>query len=229
MLTGELAAQYPGKKITIVSGNTQLLRRLMTSDGQPNDTGAKVGKSAEAYLTSMGVTTINNNKVSSTAQEGSKTTVTFDNGAEPMSVDIYIDATGGVRNASWLPNHWLTDSNQVLVDGTTLRSTTPNTQGIYAIGDIASYSQLAVLDIFDAVRPLCASILEDLSPAPKPAAKPFKQTKSPTQIVPIGTKGGVGILFGWRIPSFLVWLIKGRTYFIEKSVGTVQGADYMKA
>ena len=201
----------------------------MTSDGQPNATGAKVGKNAESYLTNMGVTTINNNKVSSTAQEGSKTLVTFDNGAEPMSVDIYIDATGGVRNASWLPTHWLTPENQVLVDATTLRSSTPNTERVYAIGDIASYSQLAVLDINDAVRPLCASILEDLSPAPKPAAKPFKQTKAPTQVVPIGPKGGVGILFGWRIPSFFVWLIKGRTYFIEKSVGTVKGAAYVKA
>lgn len=201
----------------------------MTADNKPSPSGAKVGKRAESYLTKMGVRTINNNKVSSTKERGSKTIVTFDNGAEQMSVDVYIDATGGVRNAEWLPKHWLTGQNQVLVDNTTLRSNTSNTQGVYAIGDIASYSQLAVLDIFDAIRPLCASILEDLSPAPKPSAKPFKQVTAPTQIVPIGPKGGVGILFGWRLPSFFVWLIKGRTYFIEKSEGTVKGADYMKA
>ena len=34
---------------------------------------------------------------------------------------------------------------------------------------------------------------------------------------------------GWRVPSFLVWMVKGRTYMIEKAEGAVQGADYVKA
>lgn len=86
-----------------------------------------------------------------------------------------------------------------------------------------------MLDIVDAVRPLCSSILVDLSPEPKPKQVLFKQSLSQTQLVPIGQKGGVGILFGWRVPSWFVWMVKGRGYFIEKSMGTVMGADYVKA
>lgn len=214
---GELAAEYPGKQITIHSGQERLLHRLVP----------KIGAAAESYLKNMGVTTVHNARVAKAEPRGKQTVVNFSDGSS-MTVDVYIDATGGTRNASWIPESWLTSDPKdprVLVDGKTLRS---SHSGVYAIGDIASYSQCAVLDVNFAVAPLGSSILEDLSPAPKPAQKPFKQITAQTQLVPIGPKGGVGILFGWRIPSFLVWLIKGRTYFIEKSPGTVKGADYMK-
>lgn len=48
-------------------------------------------------------------------------------------------------------------------------------------------------------------------------------------MVPIGPKGGVGALFGWRIPSLMVRLIKARTFFVEMAPGAVEGKDYIKA
>ena len=174
----------------------------------------------------MGVKTVHNLRVTSTSTSGGQTIATLSDKSK-VTTDVYIDATGGTPNAGWIPKSWLTSKNRVLVDGTTLRSPTP---GVYAIGDIASYSQCVYLDIADAVRPLCSSILVDLSQeGAKPKQKVFKQITAQTQLVPIGQKGGVGILFGWRIPSFMVWLIKGRGYFIEKGLGTVMGADYVKA
>ena len=186
-----------------------------------------MGASAETYLSNMGVKTVHNLRVASSSTSGDQTIATLSDNTT-LTTDVYIDATGGTPNAGWIPQSWLTSKNRVQVDGTTLRSPTP---GVYAIGDIASYSQSVYLDIADAVRPLCSSILVDLSEEAK--AKPkqmlFKQITAQTQLVPIGQKGGVWILFGWRIPSFLVWAIKGRGYFIEKAAGTVMGSDYVKA
>ena len=49
------------------------------------------------------------------------------------------------------------------------------------------------------------------------------------QVVPIGPSGGVGIIAGWRVPSWFVWLIKARTYFIEKADEIVMGTEFLKA
>lgn len=108
-------------------------------------------------------------------------------------------------------------------------------RGVYAIGDVASYSLGGVFDVKDAVRPLTSSVLVDLSEGRHsgthgPKQIPFVQKAlKESQIVPIGPKGGVGAMFGWRMPSFMIWLAKARTYFIEMAPGAVSGKDFLKA
>ena len=54
-----------------------------------------------------------------------------------------------------------------------------------------------------------------------PSAKPEGQDRMYTkyqkemQIVPVGPSKGVGAILGWRVPSILVWLIKGRDYMVR--------------
>lgn len=150
-----------------------------------------------------------------------------------QTVDIYIDATGGRPNSAWLPSSWLNERGYVETNRETMR--VQAAKGVYAIGDVASYSLGGVFDVQEAVRPLASSILVDLSEgrhsgAHGPKQIPFVQkTLKETQLVPIGPKGGVGALFGWRVPSLLVWLAKARTYFIELAPGAVSGKDYLKA
>ena len=104
--------------------------------------------------------------------------------------------------------------------------------GVYAIGDVASYSSGGVIDVMNGIRPLCSSIQIDLSASSQGAAQTkqlvFKPMKD-TQLVPIGPKGGVGAIMGWKIPSLMVWLVKAKTYMIEKVPETVVGKDYIKA
>ena len=108
-------------------------------------------------------------------------------------------------------------------------------KGVYAIGDVASYSLGGVFDVKDAVRPLASSVLVDLSEgihsgAHGPKQIPFVQKAlKESQLVPIGPKGGVGAIFGWRVPSLMIWLAKARTYFIEMAPGAVSGKDFLKA
>lgn len=150
-----------------------------------------------------------------------------------QTVDVYIDATGGRPNSAWLPSSWLNERGYVETDRETMR--VKAAKGVYAIGDVASYSLGGVFDVVDAVRPVASSVLVDLSEgghsgAHGPKQIPFVQkTIKETQIVPIGPKGGVGALFGWRIPSLMVWLVKARTFFIEKAPGAVEGKDFVKA
>jgi hypothetical protein len=58
--------------------------------------------------------------------------------------------------------------------------------------------------------------------------KRFKQIELDMQVVPIGPQGGVGVIFGWRIPSFLVWLLKARTFGIDKAPGLATGEQFLK-
>jgi hypothetical protein len=40
------------------------------------------------------------------------------------------------------------------------------------------------------------------------------EDKGETQLVPIGRSKGVGALMGWEVPSWVVWAIKGRDYWL---------------
>ena len=84
------------------------------------------------------------------------------------------------------------------------------------------------MDIIDAVRPLCSTIYADLT-GDERKVRPFKQTVTETQIVPIGPKGGVGAVFGWRVPSLAVWGFKSRDFMIGMVPGTVRGDQFKKA
>lgn len=48
--------------------------------------------------------------------------------------------------------------------------------------------------------------------------------------MPIGRSKGVGAVFGWKVPSFLVWLIKGRNFMISESAvrDKLMGKDWEK-
>ena len=95
---------------------------------------------------------------------------------------------------------------------------------------MAGYSVGSILDIMEGVRPLCSTIYMDLGgPNAKPTSKPFQQNLKETQVVPIGPKGGVGAVFGWRLPSIAVKFFKAKDFMIGKVPGMVQGTDYVKA
>ncbi|OCK77753.1 FAD/NAD(P)-binding domain-containing protein [Lepidopterella palustris CBS 459.81] len=233
---GEIAYRYKGKDITILSGSTRLLAGLKN---------VGVGVAAESQLTALGVKTVNDVRVTSVVESAdSKTVLKLSNGATE-EVDVYIDATGGQPNSSFLPAAWLDERNRVATDGTTLRADKAPA-GVYCIGDVASYSTGSVLDVEYAVRAICYSIwfdlFKDASAKQEKAAngtkviaphilkeQKYKKIQSDMQFVPIGPQGGVGAFFGWKVPSWIVWLIKSRTMFFERAPGLVEGEAFIKA
>ena len=219
---GEIGTLYPKPEKTILSGAAHLLPRLRPA----------IGADAESKLAYLGVKTIHNVKVRSTSRTSSGKILLELSDNTTKTVDVYIDATGGRPNSSFLPSTWLNERGYVETDPQTMR-VTPTT-GVYAIGDVASYSNGAYLDMAEAVRPLCSSLVIDQSdaksgkPIPKQISYASKTIKE-TQLVPIGPKGGVGAVFGWRVPSLMVKLIKSKTFMVEKAPGAVSGKDYLKA
>jgi len=221
---GEIASYYPKAKVTHLSGSSRLLERLLPA----------TSKDAESRLTKLGVEVIHNVRVTDSTKKQDGTTELKLSDGSTRTVDVYIESTGGKINTAFLPPAWLNQKGQVLTDDKTLRSTAAGTEGVYAAGDVGSFSSGGIMDIKNSVAPLCSTIAIDLTAkissnkSAPPKQLEFKAWKD-TQIVPIGRKGGVGQLFGWRIPSLMVWGIKGRTYMIDQAPGFVKGADFVKA
>lgn len=58
--------------------------------------------------------------------------------------------------------------------------------------------------------------------------KTYTRNEKELQIVPVGPSKGVGVVFGWRVPSWFVWLMKGRDYMIPKGPANVDGSNWKK-
>ena len=213
---GELASRYKNKTVTLVSGGSRLLPRLQNTN---------VAAKAEKQLQALGVKVLHGVRV--TSSEGSeKSTLAFTDGST-RTVDLYIDATGGTPNTGFLPVSWLDGSKRVITDETTLRATNA-IEGVYAVGDVASFSNAGIPDAVWPIGALGYSIWSDLhksaaqsgtvkSDAPGLKEKKYKQVKKDMSIVPIGPSGGVGSVFGWGVPSWLVWLVKSRTFMLDNA------------
>ncbi|KAL6242597.1 hypothetical protein RBB50_010243 [Rhinocladiella similis] len=215
---GEFGETYgKTKEITILSGSTSLLPRLHNK---------KMGTDAQHRLEKLGVKVINDSvKVVEHTKENGKDILKLSNG-ETKTVDIYIEATGDKPSSKFVPQEWLNDRNQVKTDPQTLRLDVPGVTGVYSFGSVASYSDGAAFDIGFAKAALLETIRSDLSGAtPGPRTKKvYKKITSDMQFVPIGSQGGVGIAFGYKLPSFMVKMAKAKDFMIGRAAQTLEGS-----
>ena len=111
---GEIGHTFRGVHTTLLSGAARLLPRLLASNS----------RAAENRLKKLRVTTEHNVRVKETKKNADgTTTAVLDNGTEKI-VDVFIDATGGKPNTSFLPTAWQQGPrNSVLVSADTLRAT----------------------------------------------------------------------------------------------------------
>ncbi|KAF2172207.1 hypothetical protein M409DRAFT_49935 [Zasmidium cellare ATCC 36951] len=200
-------------EITLITNSSKLLPKLRES----------IAKQAETYLNRVGVEVRYNTKVSSaTGPSNGKTTVLLHDGEE-LIADLYIPATGLVPMSEYVPSRLLDGNGYVKNNPETLRVDEAGPM-VYAVGDIGTYSRNGIMDIMDGVPVVNSNLKRDLLAAHENVdAKPtgpdrkWKATAAETQLVPVGQSKGVGAVFGWRVPSIFVWLIKGRTFMISES------------
>ncbi|KIX97930.1 uncharacterized protein Z520_06008 [Fonsecaea multimorphosa CBS 102226] len=213
---GELGEVYGGKKeITLLSGSASLLSRLSNK---------KMGQDAQSRLEKMGVKVVNNSvRVVEHTTQGAKEVLKLSNG-ETMTVDVYIEATGDKPNSKFVPQEWLDDAQRVKTDPHTLRLDVSGVTGVYCIGTVASYSDGTILDVKFATPAVLESIKLDLQGKGGPRTnKIYKKITSDMQFVPIGSQGGVGVVFGFKLPSFLVKMAKSKDFMIGNALKTVEG------
>jgi NADH dehydrogenase FAD-containing subunit len=219
----------PKVSITVITSGSQILPALRPA----------LAKKAEDYLAKVGVVVIKNACVqkvepssAGTEDVAAKAKLVLDNG-ETLDADIYIPATGTKPNTSFIHKALLTDDGRVQTNTSTLRVDTAGPR-IYAVGDVASYARPAVHLILNAIPVLCANIKRDLlsesgrEESSTGADRTFKEDMRETQMVPIGRSKGVGAAMGFALPSFMVWLIKGRDYWLWTTGGLWSGKQWEK-
>ncbi|KAI9754643.1 MAG: hypothetical protein M4579_004606 [Chaenotheca gracillima] len=219
---GEIAFEFgKTKQVTILSGSTQLLSTI-----RPD-----LGQQAEKYLEQMHAKVRHNVRVTSTSQTASGATNLVLSDGSTLTTDLYIDATGLKPNTGFLPRGLLATNGKIETDAQTLRVPAAGSgAGVYSVGSAASYSHGGVLDVMDAIPPLIRTIEYDLSGGKVGAGKEgdYHRNEKDTMVVPVGRSKGVGVAFGWKVPSVFVWLLKGRDYMSSKLEDNLNGAQYLK-
>ncbi|KAI9682552.1 MAG: hypothetical protein M1829_000345 [Trizodia sp. TS-e1964] len=208
---GEVGSAYGKKaKITLISGSERLLASVR----------ADVGERAKRFLTEMGVDVRCGVRVDAAEPgEGGETNIKLSNG-ETLSAAVYIDASGTKPITSFLPAEILTSTGAVRTNPHTLRVEPESATGglVYAIGDAASYSRGQTMDAKDAAPQLQATMQFDLSGRKMGTEGDYERVRTTTEVLvsPIGRAKGVGVIYGWWAPSWLVWLVKGRDYMLAR-------------
>ncbi|KAL1837359.1 hypothetical protein VTK73DRAFT_4721 [Phialemonium thermophilum] len=240
----------PKVSITLVSATSRILPALRPSIGQQaekylGDLGVRVVKNTRA------VPKTQQGQGQSSASSGvheevtSKTTVVLTPDAdkpgsgtrsEVIEADLFIPCVGTTPNTWFVRDKSLLASDgRVETNPETLRvdKAGPGAR-IYALGDASTFvAQPSIYHLQMAVPFLCANIKRDLLLAagaqPAPAAdRLFKADAREAGLVPIGRSKGVGAVMGYKLPSFLVWLFKGRDYFVSMLAPVWTGEKWAK-
>ncbi|KAF2015503.1 FAD/NAD(P)-binding domain-containing protein [Aaosphaeria arxii CBS 175.79] len=211
------------------------IRLLTSSDRLLPTIRSDIGKIAEQKLKALGVEVVYKTAVTSAEpSKDGRTQITLSNG-QKQEVDLYIPAHGVTPNSSWLPKSLLDDRGYLKTNSQTTRVDAAGPR-VYSIGDIASFSRNNILDIQEALPVLMINFTRDLlsyDPAspnqkPKGSDRVFKPIEKDTTIIPIGSGGGVGAVFGWKLPSWAVWLIKSRDFMVGMSAAPLVSGDRVK-
>jgi NADH dehydrogenase FAD-containing subunit len=213
--------------ITIITSDSKLLPQIRPA----------IAAAAATQLQKLGVEVVYNTKVESVAPETAgisniteKATLTLSTG-ETKEADLYIPATGVSFNSQFLPTHLLNAKGQVLTNPTTFRVDEAG-KGVFAVGDVSSAASWGIMDIYSGIPVVLSNLKRDLSApdgeTPAGPDRPWKANTKETQIVTIGTKGGVGAMFGFKLPGFMVKVIKGGDMFASRAPAIVDGSHWSK-
>ncbi|KAJ5749139.1 uncharacterized protein N7511_010835 [Penicillium nucicola] len=222
--------QNPKVPITLVTSDTKILPVLRPA----------IAKKAEDLLAHVGVKVIKGSRVASVSPPGAGTegalatnaTVTLEDG-KTLGADLYIPATGAKPNTSFINESLLTARGQVETNSGTLRVDAAGPR-VYAIGDVGSHARPAVHNILNTVPVLGANIKRDLllasgkAESAVAADRVFKEDTREMQLVPIGKSKGVGAAMGYQVPSWMVWAIKGRDYWLWTTGNLWSGKQWAK-
>jgi NADH dehydrogenase FAD-containing subunit len=223
---GWFCRSTPKVSITLVASTPEILPILRPT----------IGRKAEDLLRKVGVKVVKGVRVAdikplqTLEKLCSPTTVTLDDG-RTLEADIYIPATGFTPNTNFIPESLLAKDKRVEVNMSTLRVDKAG-ERVYALGDVAGSFRPSVPNIAAGVPVLCANMKRDLLHAAgeEPAGEDliFKEDRRETQLVPIGKSSGVGAVYGWQVPGWFVWMVKGKDYFLGMLEAYWTGKQFAK-
>ncbi|KAF1355174.1 hypothetical protein BDV97DRAFT_344869 [Delphinella strobiligena] len=217
----------PGKpkaSITLYSGAEKLLPILRPA----------LSEQAEVFLARVGVDVVHNVKMDRTEDSADGKTKIVLSDAKEVECDVFIPCMGVIPMTEYVPKEFLTEKGYIKTNSATLRVDDAGPR-VYAVGDVASYTRGGILDIMEAIPVLMTNVKRDLLAAHKdPSIKPtgpdrkFRPNTTETQLVPIGQSKGVGAFNGNKLPSIMVYMIKGKDYMSSSAVAMVTGSKWNK-
>jgi NADH dehydrogenase FAD-containing subunit len=219
---GEIASAYPNAKVTLTSASDRVLPK------QSADLSAR----AKLALEKLGVVLKTNTGLADPMASEDARPVKLSDGSSD-SPDVFINATGARKmNTEWLPSDWLMQDRKVATRDAYFRVKGDgySVQGVYVIGDVAQGAHASAIELDAMVPVVASSIAVDITGSSGASDglmgwfTSFVKTPAPRQteykpmnaiVVPIGPKGGVGNVFGWNMPSFMVKKGKSEKYLME--------------
>lgn len=216
----------PKAQITLLTSSSKLLPSLRPA----------IAKEAEQKLHRLGVEVKYNTKVTSSSpspSQPSQTELTLSD-STTLFTDLYIPSIGITPLTSYIPSHLLDSRGRVLATESTLRASDAAGPRVYALGDITSFTRGGIPEIQLEVPVLASNMQRDILAAHAGVEVQGKDRiyvpeLRELQLVPVGRQGGVGAIWGWRLPSWAVYLIKARDFMVgagrEKVFGEKEGKE----
>ncbi|RYP13681.1 hypothetical protein DL765_006763 [Monosporascus sp. GIB2] len=215
---GEIAAAYgTTKEVTLINSSEHVLH---ASNVLPS-----VAQSVERDLRKLGVNVISNTKVISTrdadptenhGMSPRKTDLVRSNG-KTIVVDCYLPLFGVVANTQFLPEQWL-DKDGNLKQGKTMR--VEGTTNVWGIGDVGNLEPKQVVNT-DAQIIYLAETLDRILTGKHNTIKEYKPLDKTMIFISMGPRHATGQIGNWKLWSWMVNYVKGRSIFLD------EGPDYV--
>ncbi|CEP63356.1 Aif1p LALA0_S08e00540g [Lachancea lanzarotensis] len=202
-IAGELGLTYgKDKKISLYTG----------ASGPLVNWNSKVTDRALQQLESLDVQVLNTTKsvkVDETSDGSSE--VHFSDGTS-KTFDVVVSAYGIIPNSEYLDAKLLDSSGFVKTDEYLVTKAYPN---VLAYGDIISNRPCSIIDIERVQHATFAATVDAVIFGSSGSKKALKDSPE-MGLVPISRNGGVGVLFGWRTPSWFVRLLKSKDFMVSR-------------
>ncbi|CAH6718315.1 putative oxidoreductase Ptalp [[Candida] jaroonii] len=189
-VSGDIAHHYPDKSVDLYTGSGNPLPTLPL----------KKQLQAVSMLEKKGVKVIKKNaEISGNTVDG-------------KSYDLVLTTFGVKPNSGFIPKKLLNSEGYLKVSEDL---TVPGYTNILGFGDITDTSNNTLVAIILGQTKTLEKSAEKYFEGKSVNPPPYKNPKGASMFVPVGKDGGVGIVFGWSIPSFLVKIVKAKDYMIS--------------
>ncbi|RFU80885.1 apoptosis-inducing factor 2 [Trichoderma arundinaceum] len=205
---GEIAFEYgQDKKVALISSGRTIL------EGRP----AKVSQTAEKLLEALNVDLRLNAKIKDIKQLPNGTQeLNFSNGKK-LVADLVIPTYGVLPNSSFIPSQFLNADGFIQVDETLQ---VIGAKDVFAIGDVSNLEPPQFMFVERQSIHMAKNIVFSINGTP---LTPYKASATAMIGLQIGKKSGTGHWGNFKLPAFLVLMIR-KTLFIEDLPKTVDGS-----
>jgi NADH dehydrogenase FAD-containing subunit len=220
---GATGVETAGEFATLHKGSGKKIYLLSSADRPLAMVRADVGKSAQKQLESLGVVVKNGVRVTAETEKDGVKQLQLSDG-ETIQADLHIPTFGLAPNTQFVPEQLLDETRSVKV---TAHMQSTEFENIWATGDAAGVKHKQSVAVKPMLDALVFNLLAAVKGEDKATFKEYKDEDTPI-IVPIGGgfAMGTGLLGSWRVWGFLVWVVKGRSYFIGSAKNVALGKSF---